>query len=54
MRVIVRRCVSMSTIPFGKWCMIGLVLLLLGEQQGHQRILRRRFGWFPLIRLNGI
>lgn len=32
--VIVRRCVSMQAIPFGKWCMIGLVLLLLGEQQG--------------------
>ena len=24
----------MQAIPFGKWCMIGLVLLLLGEQQG--------------------
>jgi len=24
----------MSAIPFGKWCMIGLLCLLLGEQAG--------------------
>src|SRR5438105_2421996 len=24
----------MTVIPFGKWCMIGLVCLLLGEQTG--------------------
>ena len=24
----------MQAIPFGKWCMIGLVCLLLGEQTG--------------------
>lgn len=24
----------MSRIPFGKWCVLGLVCLLLGEQQG--------------------
>ena len=24
----------MPAIPFGKWCMIGLVCLLLGEQTG--------------------
>src|ERR1041384_3180634 len=33
-RAIVRRCVSMPAIPFGKGCMIGLVCLLIGEQTG--------------------
>src|SRR6478672_3689564 len=33
-RAIVRRCVSMPAIPFSKWCMIGLVSLLLGAQTG--------------------
>ena len=32
-RAIVRRCVLMQAILIGKWCMIGLVVLLLGEQQ---------------------
>ena len=54
-RAIVRRCVLMQAIPFGKWCMIGLVCLLLGEQTGTgERALRRRLGWFPLTRLSGI
>src|SRR5438128_7024595 len=34
LRAIVRRCVLMQAIPFGKWSMIGLVCLLLGEQTG--------------------
>src|SRR5512141_345848 len=32
--MIVWRFVSMLAIPFGKWCMIGLVCLLLSEQTG--------------------
>ena len=29
----------MQAIPFGKWCMIGLVCLLLSEQTGQAEVL---------------
>src|SRR6185436_13578083 len=33
-RAIVRRCISMPAIPFSKWCMVAVVVLLLCEQTG--------------------